>query len=71
MRYDERLANQKRHEIWSELCNLADRLLELSALWWNEDSDLVDAHYDRCRIRSPNLELDFEDPPRSEFEDDF
>ena len=52
MRYDERLANQKRHEIWSELCDLADRLSELSARWWNEDTDLVDAHYDRCQIKS-------------------
>ena len=45
MRYDERLAAAKRHQLWSELCDLTDRLLEMTAQWWEEDSDLVDAHY--------------------------
>jgi hypothetical protein len=59
MRYDQRLAAAKRHELWSEFCDLTDRLLELTTRWWNVDTDLVDAHYDRCRLQSSNLELEF------------
>jgi len=58
MPLDDRLEAQRRHELWGQLCLIVDHLYELvdevhelTLKWFDNDSALVDAHHDRCRIR--------------------
>lgn len=58
----DRIPAQRRHEIWAEMCELVDRLHDLTQLWWREDVELVNVHYDQWRLDDDQYELPFEQP---------
>lgn len=57
----DRIPAQRRYQLWSDLCALADQLLDLTHLWWRIDSELADVHYDQCRIDDSQYDLPFAD----------
>jgi len=54
----QRITAERRHQVWGDLCQvseslyeLADEIHELTLKWWDLDQELVDAHYERCRLQ--------------------
>lgn len=55
----ERMPIEQRHQLWSDLCLLADQLLELTQLWWRIDHELAAVHDQRCGAEPDQVELPF------------
>ncbi len=55
----DRIPVQQRHQLWSELCNLADNLLDLTQVWWQIDQELATVHDQRSYSDRVQPELPF------------
>ena len=63
----DRILIQQRHQLWSELCEVTDQLLELLQRWWDIDHEMAAVHGHRCDINSAQPELPF--APANEADD--